>query len=258
MKHGIAMEPAAKREYITTQKKTHRKFKAINTGLAVNKDKSFLAASSDMETFCMCCGSGLCEIKCPEIIKDQTPTPTNVPFIFEQDDTLSVDPNHSYYYQIQGQMAICQKAFCDFFVFTFHGHLLLRVFFDAEFWENVKDKLCWFWLEHILPSLYEMDDNNNVSTKPVRRMLMPVANVDIEKTSLHSEKVKKKGKSTMPRKIVFHCGVCRKECLDFPGRSQDQSVCCDECETWVHYDCAGVTEDTVESIDVWICDKCLK
>ncbi|XP_052224935.1 trichohyalin-like [Dreissena polymorpha] len=93
------METAAKREYITTQKKTHKKFKATNTGLAVDKDTRFLAASSDMETSFM------------------------------------------------------------------------------------------------------------------------------------------------------------KERLDFPERSQDQSVCCDDCETWVHYGCAGVTEETVESIDQFVKEK---
>ncbi|WAR07526.1 hypothetical protein MAR_017484 [Mya arenaria] len=141
MKHGIALEAFAKKEYKKIMKKTHKKFSSINTGLQISADKPFLAASVDLETSCKCCGEGLCEIKCPETIKDQKQPHENVKYIKENDGI--------------GQMAISKRDHCDFFVFTYHGSLCIRVPFSAEFWATMEEKLPWFWMEHVLCNLMD-------------------------------------------------------------------------------------------------------
>ncbi|XP_052778718.1 uncharacterized protein LOC128216184 [Mya arenaria] len=215
MKHGKALEAFAKKEYKKVMKKTHKKFSSINTGLQISADKPFLAASVDLETSCKCCGEGLCEIKCPETIKDQKPTHENVKYIKENDGIVSLCENHQYFFQIQGQMAISKRDHCDFFVFTYHGSLCIRVPFSAEFWATMEDKLTWFWMEHVL-----------------------------SKTEKGSENT------------IYLCGTCGDECVDIPEHSDDQSVGCDKCGVWVHYRCAGVTDESVQDIDRWICAKC--
>lgn len=59
----------------------------------------------------MCCGKGVCEIKCPESIKDQAPSVENVKYIKLENDALSLDQNQPYYYQVQGQMKILDRKY---------------------------------------------------------------------------------------------------------------------------------------------------
>ncbi|XP_055631924.1 uncharacterized protein LOC129771856 [Toxorhynchites rutilus septentrionalis] len=48
------------------------------------------------------------------------------------------------------------------------------------------------------------------------------------------------------------CGKC-----DRP-ESADNMVCCDECDVWVHFGCAGVGDSIAEPGRVWKCDQCRK
>jgi len=80
MKHGISLEPHAKKSYVKDMKKKHKNFKALDSGLAMFKQWPWLAASADLEVDCSCCGKGLCEIKCPESVKDMIPSDENVSY----------------------------------------------------------------------------------------------------------------------------------------------------------------------------------
>jgi len=121
MKHGISLEPYAKTQYNTLMRKHHKKFKSNNTGLQVSSKLYFLAASPDLETMCECCGEGLCEIKGPESVKDQQPSHENVPYLIKSERRITLDRNNQYYYQVQGQLAICKRLHCDFFVLLTMG-----------------------------------------------------------------------------------------------------------------------------------------
>ena len=65
MKHGLSLEPIAKKAYEQIMKKTHKLFQSKNSGLTVCLERPYLAASADLEVHCTCCGSGLCKVKCP-------------------------------------------------------------------------------------------------------------------------------------------------------------------------------------------------
>ena len=70
MKHGTSLEPVAKKAYKVSMKK-HKNFSSSESGLNVSTKHPYLAASPGLVVRCDCCGEGLCEIKCPESIKNE-------------------------------------------------------------------------------------------------------------------------------------------------------------------------------------------
>lgn len=154
MKHGISTEPIAKRAYNSTMKRQHTCLTSQDTGMFVLKEKPFISVSPDLLVQCKCCGEGLCEIKCPDSIKGLKPSPENVPYISVSDDnTISLKKNHPYFYQIQGQMGVTGRHYCDFFVFTFHGHICVRVMFNESFFSEMIEDITWFWEKYIIDEL---------------------------------------------------------------------------------------------------------
>ncbi|CAG2187137.1 unnamed protein product [Mytilus edulis] len=58
-----------------------------------------------------------------------------------------------YYCQIQCQLAVTKKKWCDFVLFTFKGVHHERIPFDEQFWSNVFPKLASFYSSYVLPKL---------------------------------------------------------------------------------------------------------
>ena len=54
---------------------------------------------------------------------------------------LVLREQHYYYYQVQGQVAICSRKWCDSEVFTNAGISILQIFFDEIFWATKASKL---------------------------------------------------------------------------------------------------------------------
>lgn len=65
-----------------------------------------------------------------------------------QNGNVLLKEGHAYYAQVQGQMAIGCRPWCDFVIFTGEGISIQRIHFDERFW---KDKL--------LPQLIHFYDN---------------------------------------------------------------------------------------------------
>ena len=66
-----------------------------------------------------------------------------------------LNTTHKYYIQIQGQLAICDKQFCDFVVWTAKGLFIQRIYRDKPFLEKVSLKLSEFYVKHFLPKAIE-------------------------------------------------------------------------------------------------------
>ena len=158
MKHGLSLEPIAKRKYGEKMRKKHKGFKCKDSGLTIYDNEQFLAASVDLEITCDCCGDGICEIKCPASIKGSVPSEDNLKYVKNIDGSLVLDESHTYYYQVQGQMGILSRSYCDLFIFTMHGHLQLRVNFNPDFWQELCTKLIWFWKTFVLKELVKCDE----------------------------------------------------------------------------------------------------
>ena len=94
--------------------------------------KSYLGATPDQLVNCKCCGEGLHEVKCPYAKRHTKRDSENLDYIiFDNDANIcKLKFNHSYA-QVQGQMAITQKKWCDFFVYRAHGYYLERISFTA-------------------------------------------------------------------------------------------------------------------------------
>ena len=145
-KHGTAMEPHAKLQVISILKKSHKNFTSANPGLKVDQIYLYLAASPDLLVTCHCCGNGVIEIKCPESVCESVPSEENLDYLIQDvDNLIKLKKNHNYYTQIQGQMVIANSTYSWFFVYTFNGYHLEKIFFDEVYWSSTLKNLTWFW-----------------------------------------------------------------------------------------------------------------
>ena len=87
---------------------------------------------------------GFLEIKCPYTARNVSPVEACAfPGFFcitvrkaDGKESVVLQISHSYYVQVQGQMTIGGRSWCDFVVYTTVGISVQRVHFDAKFWHN--------------------------------------------------------------------------------------------------------------------------
>ena len=70
---------------------------------------------------CECCGSGVVEIKCPYTIKDDIPPASNLDYLDRvvsdgKEVTKFKTKKSAYFFQIQGQMVVTGRSYCDLFI----------------------------------------------------------------------------------------------------------------------------------------------
>ncbi|XP_071506667.1 uncharacterized protein [Diadema antillarum] len=120
LKYGRIMEPIARNAYETIQKENgHQSVQVKECGLFVHPIKVFLGASPDGLVSCKCCDEpGVLEIKCPRTIAFEEPTAENLDYLTMVDGETKLKNNHQYYYQVQCQMGITGRTWCDFFVYS--------------------------------------------------------------------------------------------------------------------------------------------
>ena len=98
------------------------------SGMIIDKELPYLSASPNMEGSSKCCGDFVVEIKCPYSICETTPTAKSVNYLDEVNtpnaSSLKLKHSHSYYTQIQGQLALTGKTFAWFFAYSHHGYWL--------------------------------------------------------------------------------------------------------------------------------------
>lgn len=158
---GSSHESAARRIYHRIIMKAHPKLRIFQCGLIVNPAYPHLGSSPDALLFCEHCETheGVLEIKCPykwrtitplEAAKDKT-------FCCEiVENQTRLKRNHSYYYQIQGQLAITGRKWCDFFIWTLKGHSVERIHFDEEIWKSMCSKLKKFYVRAVIPEMFSL------------------------------------------------------------------------------------------------------
>lgn len=62
------------------------------------------------------------------------------------------DCNH--YFQVQGQMVVSRRKWCDFVVWTLQGISIERTYFDEQLWCSMLERLKAFYVEVVVPELY--------------------------------------------------------------------------------------------------------
>jgi len=102
---------------------------------------------------------GIIEVKCSEEYKDVDPK--NICFISKNSclvydeglDKVLLNRKHSYYDQIQMQLALTCQTWCDFILYTNKGIVIDRIPFDEVVWSESCDRILSFYFNHMLDKL---------------------------------------------------------------------------------------------------------
>ena len=155
---GKENEPLAVEAYIQHMAMQQRTVIVTQTGLMINPNFPYLGASPDgLITDCSSTDpNGILEIKCPYKYRDVDPCEAAEykDFCCElTGDTLTLKQKHNYYYQIQGQMAISCRKWCDFVVYTNKKVSVERISFEESHWMKMLPKLKDFFTKRMVPIL---------------------------------------------------------------------------------------------------------
>ena len=164
-RHGIKFEKKAQKAYVELVEKEHQEFSLCDTGLHVDHEVPYLGASPDGLVDCICHGKGLVEIKCPFKYQnglDKWYKDSNCPI---DKLTNKMKTTHDYYYQVQMQMMVTKRSYCDFFVWSKKDHFLIRVQQDEHLCLELKNKYKKVFEDVILPELVTRE-NDPENEKP--------------------------------------------------------------------------------------------
>ena len=131
----------------------HQGFECKSSGLVVNCRYPHLGASPDGLVNCDCCfGEGILEIKYPFSGRECNPAELHKlkNYFLNEYGLLR---SHKYFTQVQGQLAVCGKQYCDFVVWTPQGILVERIVEDTNFTEGLFRKLTKFYVDYMLPEI---------------------------------------------------------------------------------------------------------
>ena len=143
--HDHRYEATAREYYLLSQHSMGNVDLAVRPcGLLLHPVYSYIGASPDGPVYDPLSPDphGLLEIKCPyrAFSDDLTPTeacsdPTFCCHL--SGSKISLKRDHSYFYQIQGQLGVSGLSWCDFLVWTGPGRIAVeRIHFDEDFWKD--------------------------------------------------------------------------------------------------------------------------
>lgn len=148
---GKNHEPVARRQY-----QNRFKVKVQESGLFVHPKYPYLGTSPDG----LVGENGLIEIKCPAKHEWKNATPeqcaddSNFYCYIDSDGQFCLKRTHKYFFQVQGQLALTSRKWCDFVVWTLKGLAIHRIYFDELFWNDMQTKLKSFYTLALLPELF--------------------------------------------------------------------------------------------------------
>ena len=215
-------ESTARDEYILQQQISHPGFQCSPAGLVVHPSYPHLGASPDRWIECDCCGKGVLEIKFPYKHRFTAVQDIDDPdfCLVGTPQELQLKTDHTYYYQVQQQMALCDVDYSDFVVWIRNGGVTLRVFRDKNFLEDIVPTLNSFYIKCVLPELL------------TRRIQDPI--VDDGET----------------HEVYCYCQQ---------GEDGREMIGCDNTKCkyqWFHFDCVGLSKKPRGKY--WYCPDCRK
>ena len=116
IKWGVENENVARQVYTNVMSANHDNFACNLTGLWVSRLYLHLGASPDGVTTCGCHGDVLVEIKCPFSARNANSLSSQTCGFLTEAGFLNC--KHRYYKQVQGQLMITGRLFCDFFIWS--------------------------------------------------------------------------------------------------------------------------------------------
>lgn len=165
MHYGRVNEDIARQKY---EDFTSKKFsyEVKSSGLWVNSKYPGLGASPDgLISDPLKNTTGVLEIKCPKILEKYNPT--DLHFLTPQQrnsfcctllsqTSMKLKRSHPYYYQIQTQMAITERLWCDFVIWTPKGFHVEKIYYDGNFIEPALKHVSAFHQNILAPEYFEM------------------------------------------------------------------------------------------------------
>ena len=156
---GKTHEKDARSAYISYLKKEgHLNAEVVDSGLVVDVENPCLGCSPD--AIVNISSAGIAEFKCPYTAQAMTPEeaataakPGSFCSSLSSSGALKLKANHSYYYQVQGTLAITKRQWCDFVIWTPKGISVERITADSQFWGIAKPKIVAFYKKAVLPEL---------------------------------------------------------------------------------------------------------
>ena len=164
---GKENEDKARKCYIDNRHHAGETMIVEDSGLHLMPEKAYLGASSDGKVTCTsvdtCC-SGCLEIKCPYSI-DKCITVEMTPgeiadkfgekFFLKrgEDGELHLSRQHRYFAQVQGELAVMNREWCDFVVYSNGEVVVDRILADLEYWGTLEEKLEEFYVRYMVPEI---------------------------------------------------------------------------------------------------------
>lgn len=140
----------------------------IKCGIFVDSENPYLGATPDG----LIGKDGIVEVKCPSSAEHLTPEEgikqKKITFwtLNKSGEIGEINKKHNWYFQVQGQLNVCQKNYCQFAVWTPKGIKIEKIERDEELWKNMMvEKLKYFYLNCILP---ELADSRFLRSMPMR------------------------------------------------------------------------------------------
>ena len=244
MDWGSKHEYHAKQAYTNLMSKTHTGFKVLQCGFIMNPSYPCLGASPDGKISCDCCGEGCIEIKCPYTMR--LSSTLDVPYIVNNE----LSKKHSYYYQIQMHLLICNYNFCDFVVWAPYTQLFVqRIFVDKEVQNKIIEKATAYHMLIVMPEIcfkhFSAKRKVELSTiAEIRR-----CDIDLKETTVQSEVDKENVDLNNNSNVETFC-ICKE-----PDDGSQMIMCDNEkcCTKWFHVRCLSIKRVPKGS---WFCDEC--
>lgn len=280
-KYGINTEPIALKSFLKVWKGIHTNTTNKNSGLVIHMEKPYIGASPDQVLSCDCHGQGILEIKCPFKASHTIPSPELCSYLVIDNNQVKLKKQHEYYFQVQGQMAVCGVKYCEFFVYTAHGYHLETISFDQAFWQDVCNTIDIFWENYLAPVMLSPSGSENESPKARSSISGPSTSRIIPSCSENSFQTPPKAPSTsseIPSDVVGFpigsstpmvgsetisdtsiCIVCHGICKDVDALDswRDYSIGCDVCGKWYHLPCVNLNKKSQElKWPQWYCHIC--
>lgn len=153
--YGCIHEKDALKSYSERHGSEHR-IKLNEVGLIVHPDYPHFGASPDAIVECDVCGEGCVEVKCPYCAQKSSFAElihTNKTCLISDGAEMKLNRKHAYYSQVQMQLALTGKKYCDFVVWSEVDFFMERINFDKDFWNSESQKATSFHKKVILPEL---------------------------------------------------------------------------------------------------------
>ena len=163
---GIKNEPVAIQKYVEMQLVCgHDGLSAFPSGFIISESYPFLGATPDGSVYDPSCREqpyGFLEVKCPYSKRNVTPEDACASPDFccaidtnaQGENKVRLKRNHIYYAQVQGQMGIGERPWCDFVIYTSKGVSIERINFDQHFWKcELLPKLISFYDNCVAPEI---------------------------------------------------------------------------------------------------------